>query len=82
MDSCLNIKALQEALIDNLNNSGLTIGAALFVLKDVYNTLYLNFLEELENEKKGLNNKTCNKTIDIPMMEIKEDENNGEQNND
>lgn len=84
MDTCTNIEALRKALIHSLNNSGLTIGAGLLVVKDVYNTLYLSYLEELEKEKTRQNLFQEEKVIPFTEeeVEIKEDENNGEQNND
>lgn len=81
MDTCTNIESLRNALIQALNSSGLTIGAGLLVVKDVYNTLYLSYLEELEKEK-NRQNFTQEKVV-IPFAEeTVEVTENDEQNND
>lgn len=51
MDTCLNIEALRKQLIADINGSNLTIGAAMLVVKDVYNVIYLSYLDEIEREK-------------------------------
>lgn len=84
MDFCTNIEALRKELINIVNGSGLTIGAAYLVVKDVYNMLYLSYLEEIEAEKhRNLNPQHEEKIIPAVMPEeSKEEMENGEQNND
>ena len=80
MDTCSNFEALRNQLISTLNSSGLTIGGALFVLKDVYNVLFLSYQEELQKEQNKQNNFV--EELVVPMTENEEEMENGEQNND
>lgn len=51
----LKYELLKQQLIYTIQNSGLDIGAAFFILKDVFNeveALYKNIIESELNEKK------------------------------
>lgn len=76
MDTCSNFEALRNKLISTLNSSGLTIGGALFVLKDVYNVLFLSYQEELQKEQNKQNNFV--EELIVPMTEEEEEVENGE----
>lgn len=80
MDYCINIEHLRAQLIHDINNSGLTIGCATLVVKDVYNTLYLSFLEEKEKEmcRPPIQEKELTQAMNL-QQEVTENEN---QNND
>ena len=83
MDLCINMEALRLALIREINNSNLTIGAATFVVKDVYNTLYLSFLEEKDKELYNKNIKIEHEEVQFEEpIQVEEVMENGEQNND
>ena len=77
-----NYQILKEQINHSINNSGLDIGAAYFILKDVMNNLeHLYYaqinkecLEEAQNKAKGnpndeLNVQTNKDTISIPRKE-------------
>ena len=51
MDSCNAMENLRNSLIALINESGLTVGAGLFIVKDIYNSLYLLYLEQLKTEQ-------------------------------
>lgn len=82
MDLCINMEALRLALIREINNSNLTIGAATFVVKDVYNTLYLSFLEEKDKELHNRNIKVEYEEVQLDKPIPEEVTENDEQNND
>lgn len=82
MDLCTSMDLLRKTLIDSINRSGLTVGAAYYVVKDVANLMHLTYLEEMDKEAKGANQREIVETYDIPMPEMKEEMENGEQNND
>lgn len=55
----LRYEILRQQLINTIQNSGLDIGAAFFILKDVFHeveALYKNIVEADLNEKKQENN--------------------------
>ena len=78
MDFCFRMEALRNALIQILNESGLSVGAAFFVLRDVHNTLYLSYLDEIKRETESPSKEEKHETT-IDLAEVME---NGEQNND
>lgn len=83
MDTCLNIEFLRKQLIADINNSNLTIGAAMLVVKDVYNIIYLSYLEEMEKEKNAQNIRhESGEVVFEEPVEIEEVTENDEQNND
>lgn len=82
MDLCINMEALRLALIREINNSNLTIGAATFVVKDVYNTLYLSFLEEKDKELHNRNIKVEHEEVQLDEFVPKEETENENQDND
>lgn len=80
MDSCTNMEAFRQSLIKTVNSCGLTVGGALFVVKDIYNTLYVSYLEELQKEQTRKTSSTEIQEYQVnPEEEVVE---NGEQNND
>lgn len=85
MDLCMNIEALRNKLIYDVNSSKLTLGAAMLVVKDVYNMVYLTYLEQLRKEESGETVTVTQEDIDFPIAEeviVKEEEENGNQEND
>lgn len=51
IDSCQQIEKLKEKIISALNNSGLTIGCAYYILKDVFLNMEREYLKALELEQ-------------------------------
>lgn len=85
IDSCLNIENFKEQLINLVNNCNLTIGTALYIVKDIHNSLYNAYLEELRKESHQLGESEV-ETLDVPVEDLingeKEIVNNVKQNND
>ncbi len=81
MDSCSNMEGLRLALIGAVNSSGLTVGAALYIVKDIYNTLYISYLDEIQKEK-NRQSAEVEEQIVPTMYEEEEVTENGNENND
>ena len=80
MDTCLNIERFKQNLIHTINSSQLTVGCALYVLKDAYNELYLAYKEGMLQEQNGESFHT--EKEEYNLIETQEVTENDEQNND
>lgn len=75
MDSCNAMEMLHNTLIQTINNSGLSVGAGLFIVKDIYNSLYLLYLEQLKKEKENQSQESIQTTIEAEIdPDIQEEE--------
>lgn len=50
MDTCLAIEQYRQKLIEITNNSSLTIGAALYILKDFIHVVEADYMQALRRE--------------------------------
>ena len=82
MDSCIAMEELRTKLINALNSSGLSIGAAFFILRDVYHVLNESYQAAYQKELKDRELMDNISTEEIPLVTEKEVTENGEQNND
>lgn len=82
MDSCIAMEELRTKLINALNNSGLSIGAAFFILRDVYHVLNESYQAAYQKELKDRETMGNISTEEIPLATEQEEVENGEQNND
>lgn len=82
MDSCIAMEELRTKLINALNSSGLSIGAAFFILRDVYHVLNESYQAAYQKELKDRESMDNISTEEIPLVTEKEVTENGEQNND
>lgn len=85
MDSCIAMEQLRDNLIDCLNNSGLSVGAAFFVLRDVYHVMNETYQTTKQNELRNIQNNTNVQTEEVDLStfeEIEEVTENEKQNND
>lgn len=73
MDSALAIENLKQNLYEVLNNSGLTIGTAYYVCKDVLYDLEKAYVNEIRQEQQEMLTKKESPTIEIEE-EKKEEE--------
>ena len=69
-------------LINALNSSGLSIGAAFFILRDVYYVLNESYQAAYQKELKDRESMDNISTEEIPLVTEKEEMENGEQSND
>lgn len=69
MDFCMQFEKLRNDLIEAINNSNLTIGAAFYVFKDVYSEIGILYKETLNKEASGENIKE--EKEEIPLVELK-----------
>lgn len=74
MDLCTDMQAFHDKLIDEVNHCGLTVGAALFIVKDVYNILYLEYLKEQQKEKITSNTVAETGVLEFDKPEIQDEE--------
>ena len=85
MDYCTQIESLRNALVREINNSGLTLGAGYLVVKDFFNIIHLEYLNELEKERLNMQ-KLEEHQLDIEIPQVEQEERkehkNDEQNND
>lgn len=56
MESTLGCELFKEKLYEIINSSGLTIGSAYFIFKDVYRDLENVYNQQIEKEKENLKN--------------------------
>ena len=82
MDSCIAMEELRIKLINALNSSGLSIGAAFFILRDVYHVLNESYQAAYQKELKDRESMDNISTEEIPLVTEKEEMENGEQSND
>lgn len=81
MDTCINMEEFRQKLINAINTSGLSIGAAFYIYKDVFHTLEASYQDTL---KKEVETSTISEEIEEVNL-IPEDEEvteNENQNND
>lgn len=71
MDSCNAMENLRNGLITLINESGLTVGAGLFIVKDVYNSLYLLYLEQLKTEQETIHTQ---ESVSADLITVTEEE--------
>lgn len=71
MDSCNAMENLRNSLIALINESGLTVGAGLFIVKDIYNSLYLLYLEQLKTEQETTHEQ---ESVSADLITITEEE--------
>ena len=71
MDSCNAMENLRNSLIALINESGLTVGAGLFIVKDIYNSLYLLYLEQLKTEQETIHKQ---ESVSADLITITEEE--------
>lgn len=69
MDTCISIEQFKNNLLQTINECGLSIGAAFFVMKDVYNMLAQSYQETLRSELNRMKEGTQEKeeTLLIPI---------------
>lgn len=58
MDECLTMEQFRQNLAKTVNSCGLTVGAAYYVFKDMYNELRTLYEKEMANEKEAIENNT------------------------
>lgn len=75
MDTCISIEQFKNNLFKTINECGLSIGAAFFVMKDVYNVLAQSYQEALKSELERVKAGTQQKeeTLLIPINPPQED---------
>lgn len=75
------IKQFYEALIQLINNCGLPIGTAYFILKDLTNELEQGYEQAAKAEtEQGSQQHTKKIEIQQPQEELKEEKENGSSN--
>lgn len=79
MDTCINMEEFRQKLIHTINTCGLSIGAALYIYKDVYHVLEASYQNTLKDELNSNPLTEEAEEIDLVHEEVAE---NGEQNND
>lgn len=63
-----DIESYRQKIIDLTNNCGLTVGTALFVIKDIYRDLEQLYYSTIKEEEKV----NMDEAITIPLNEIQE----------
>ena len=79
----LSIKYFHQQLITLINNSGLPVGTAYFIVKDILNELEKTYLNCAYKESQEDNIKEESQTIEIPepILDKEETENEGTNTN-
>ena len=75
----LSIKYFHQQLIALINNSGLPVGTAYFIVKDILNELEKTYLDCAYKESQEDNIKEETQTIEIPEPELNKEEMENEQ---
>lgn len=65
----LKMEQFKKELIQVVNSSELFVGSAYLIMKDVLNDLHILYLEELYNEKMGLNRQQTLETYEVEPPE-------------